>query len=405
VKHARENAQSQPMWSMVGLVVFACLPVQARDDETPDADPSPAPLHEPGESAPAPTVDEISTLGARLLVADDRVRTFVARLDGADLSPSLVDTLVDVVVGSYSEDTRRQVVGPRDVATVLDWKRTEAVLGCDDDCASEIGAALDAERLVVGTLRPIGDDVHVSLRELDLKTGESKSSIEDVLPLADTRALVYGMRRLAQRVRDGAGIVVDTKALGALSIDTPMPGALVVIDDNPIGSTPLTSSALAPGLHAIRVDQGDSRAEFVIDVIAREKTDVVVELVPTAPSYALRDVHAAQVRRQTLFGAAKLLCASAYGCAGAGCASIFVWGAIDSASYGVNFGIPTSLGIAAGVIPALALAGWGAYEIATLPDEPRGPVPIHRVTITPPEGHGRVRVIPVRDTRETAVAF
>jgi hypothetical protein len=344
-------------------------------------------------------------LQSSLLVNDERTRTFVSRLVAVDLSPSLADTLSDVIVGVYAEDASRQVLGPRDVAAVLDWQAAEALLGCNDDCASEIGAALDAERLVVSNARLVGREVFVSLRELDLTTGEPRASVDNVLPVDDMRALVYGIRRLALRAREAATSMRDVAQLGTLSIETEEPGALVTIDGTPMGSTPLTTSSLRPGLRGVRIEQEGARAEFMVPVVTAELTTVHVEIVKTKPSFAQMAAHDALVRTETVAGVGKLACGVAYGCAGVGCLGLAFAGVQNEWLFTLENLVPVFFGIAAGCVPATALLTWGASDLASLPDEPQSPVPVHRVTVTPPAEHGRTRIFNVRDTRDGGFAF
>src|ERR1044071_8453666 len=106
---------------------------------------------------------------------DDRMITvimgIIARRGVED--PKLAAALSDVIQGVYAKDVRRKVIGRDDIARVLDLEAQKQSMGCDSDkCLAEIGQALDAQRIVTGSLDKIGDGYMVTMTEIDAKSLE-----------------------------------------------------------------------------------------------------------------------------------------------------------------------------------------------------------------------------------------
>src|SRR3990167_2473133 len=113
---------------------------------------------------------------------DDRLRTVVLGINarrGVD-DKQLAQALTDVVQCIYAADPRRVVIGRDDIARVLDLEAQKQEAGCESDkCLAEIGAALDAKRIVTGSLDVIGSNYMVTMSEIDAKTLEPMARVQE----------------------------------------------------------------------------------------------------------------------------------------------------------------------------------------------------------------------------------
>lgn len=74
---------------------------------------------------------------------------------------------------------------------------------------------------------------------------------------------------------------VQAPSEGSIVIQSEVQGAEVIVDERPVGTTPLDPIAVAPGSHTIRVRMpGYTEYTDVVQVQAGRATDVAVELLP-----------------------------------------------------------------------------------------------------------------------------
>lgn len=144
--------------------------------------------------------------------------------------------------------TGLDVVPPSKVEERLGRAATQALVRCADDpkCLATRSSTLGVDRLVGGWLRKRGESYRVTLVHVDAKTGKLLGSLEREIPVAS--------RRLQKEIALGAPLLLggEGDARGVLAIFTTPPGALVTVDDVPVGMTPLTQS-VRPGRHKVQV--------------------------------------------------------------------------------------------------------------------------------------------------------
>jgi hypothetical protein len=141
-----------------------------------------------------------------------------------------------------------EVIPPSKVEEKLGRAATQELVRCADDpkCLSARSSALGVDRVVGGWLRKRGETYRVMLVHADARTGKRLGAIEREIPVAS--------RRLQKEIALAAPLLLggEGDAKGVLSIVTTPPGALVTVDDVPVGTTPLTQS-VRPGRHKVQV--------------------------------------------------------------------------------------------------------------------------------------------------------
>ncbi len=164
--------------------------------------------------------------------------------------PELLFTGKSAAEAFAAEAARRgfEVIPPSKVEERLGRAATQELVRCADDprCLSAKAAALGVDGVVGGWLRKRGEIYRVALVHADARTGERLGAIQREIPVA-SRRLQKDLALAAPLLLGGQG---DAK--GVLSILTTPPGALVTVDDVPVGTTPLTQS-VRPGRHKVQV--------------------------------------------------------------------------------------------------------------------------------------------------------
>lgn len=167
----------------------------------------------------------------------------VVPLDALGVEPALLARL-DAAVGE-----RARAKGGR-VADAAAVSRANAERPCAGDaaCLSALGKRVNASGVVAGSVGLAGDTITVALKIVDVASGVETRTEQGKAPLDQAEEQV---RALAYKLLDPAGY----NASGAIFVDLGVPGATVVIDGAPRGTTPLIGpiGGLPPGRRAVEV--------------------------------------------------------------------------------------------------------------------------------------------------------
>jgi hypothetical protein len=325
--------------------------------------------------------------------ADDRVRTVVmgiAARRGVD-DAALTQALSRVVLGEFAKDPSRVVIGPDDISRALEWEASRQQAGCDDNaCLAEVGAALDAARIVNGTLDAVGSIYLLSLSEIDARTLEPTGRVQEEVP-KDEAKLLDATRRLAVDLLKKSGASLASSGgtfignAGSIEIASDPNGAQILVSNNVLGTTPTKIDNVAPGRHVVRLTRNDYEPiEVEVPVHPGGVTKVNAEL-RIVRSLAEKNIEIRNVKwreadqNNTIFGWSKV----GLGTVGAGAGALIALGGGDG-------------GFITGVVVAAVGAGiiaWGATDLLNPPKRPVPEWEIERkVTVTPPKDKGEVEV-------------
>ncbi|HVV84515.1 MAG TPA: PEGA domain-containing protein, partial [Kofleriaceae bacterium] len=162
------------------------------------------------------------------------------------------------------------VIAPADVTARIKAAKQPALRACDGDaaCLTELGKLVGASMVVAGEVGGLGDVQVVYLELLDAGTGQEVRRTQAPLGGSPTevRAAVI---RLVDPARD----------VGTLQVTAPIDGAVVYVDGQRVGRTPMTPVTLAVGPHALRVTHPDAR-DFVrfVDIDFEQTTSIDADL-------------------------------------------------------------------------------------------------------------------------------
>ncbi len=344
--------------------------------------------------------------------ADDRLRTVVmgiaARRGVKDTD--LAHALSDVALGVYATDAHRIVIGPEDLRRALDWEASRQQAGCDDSkCLAEVGAALDASRIISGTLDLVGDVYLLSLAEIDAKSLEPIGRVQAEVK-KDEAELMKATKRLSVELLAKASSQKSTVAAanfsgssGSIEFSTDPRGAAILVGGQPVGTTPTRIENVAVGRHTVRITRNDYETVDVdVPVSAGGTTKVDAQL------RILRAIAEANLEvRQNKWRDANQW--NQIGGWTKGVVGVVVGGAglaiAGSAFVGGNGGLTD-----APVLTGIALAGlgtglvaWGAVDLLNPPVQPVPEWEMERkVTVTPPKGAGDAEVKMIQEAKTPA---
>ena len=333
--------------------------------------------------------------------SDDRLRTVILglvprRTAGSADDKQLAAALTDVVQGIYAGDSRRIVIGRDDIMRVLDLEAEKQAMGCDSEkCLAEVGQALDATRIVTGSLDKLGDGFMVTMSEIDAKSLEAIARVQERVP-NDENKLVDAVTRLATELLQKSGAVGTGSnvrgfaSAGSLEIETDPRGASIVLAGTQLGSSPTKIDNLATGTQRLRLIREDYEpVEVDVPIYSGGTTKVVAEM-RILRALAEKNL---QVRQEKWRDTNQWHFAGAWTKVGIG----GVVGGLG-ALYGLNnfangnngqglIGVAVIGGVGAGVL------SWGVIDLLNPPQAPVAEWEIERkVTVTPPKEQAPVKV-------------
>ncbi len=225
------------------------------------------------------------------------------------LSPKRIDAdvaavLDDLLVVAVSKAGPYRVVGAREVNALLRAEGLKDKLGCNDvTCATEIGGALAARLIVIGSVARLGDEVHLSATLFDSEKMEAVRRAQTAVPrqredlfdgaVSLVVAELFGLPPpqtapaptlgAMGRVRPQPGeLLADAPSgTGGLRIASEPEGARVFRDDELVGTTPLVLRELPVGSVELRLTKdGHDDARVHFRVLDKRLLDETVRLQP-----------------------------------------------------------------------------------------------------------------------------
>jgi hypothetical protein len=113
-----------------------------------------------------------------------------------------------------------------------------------------VGVSLGVSRLVTGAIRRDDARFFVELSVTDLAASRVESRF--------FREVAGGLPELVRTVQEAVDQMLDPRRTpGRLLVQSQPEGARVTVDGSYLGTTPLSSAALSPGTHAVRIELDD----------------------------------------------------------------------------------------------------------------------------------------------------
>jgi len=160
--------------------------------------------------------------------------------------------------------------------------------GCvSSECAVEVGAALGAELIIIGSISKVGTIFSVNARMLDVETSRILKSI-NYDQIGDIGLLLTkGMRQAAAKMLD-VGVKPAAPLTGKVSFTSEYQGVDIFVNEEQIGSVPLLKNYTV-GVYefsASKLNYETYEGEF--EIRTNETTDVFIRLKPKVTSLKVK---------------------------------------------------------------------------------------------------------------------
>ncbi len=201
-------------------------------------------------------------------------------LSGTGLSDDELSIISERLRSELFKTGTFQVMERGEMQLILQEQQFQMSGACDDaSCMIEVGQLLGVSKIVAGTVGKIGDFFTISIRIIDVETGQIDASADHDYTGTISGLITNGLKAVAQNLSNserGIDQIVSestsqTQILpSSVQINSTPDGALVQIDELK-GTTPFTGSLL-PGEYELTLILAGYR-DFETDITIEENTD------------------------------------------------------------------------------------------------------------------------------------
>lgn len=146
----------------------------------------------------------LSAVILSFLPAEEKMTIAILNVESEDV-PSIITNAVSEIVRSEFTNYGNFIVVERSKLDKIIEEQKLALSGLmDESSAAEIGALVSAQKIVIGELNPVGDEYVLTLRIIDVETGQAEFSAREnaILDKID-KAAENASRDLAQKIVSG----------------------------------------------------------------------------------------------------------------------------------------------------------------------------------------------------------
>ncbi|MBI3179408.1 MAG: PEGA domain-containing protein [Deltaproteobacteria bacterium] len=219
---------------------------------------------------------------------------------GLDVSDEMVHAVERSLTSEIDEHPGLRAVSPQDVQNDLSTHGLDA-LACDGEsvCLARAGRYARAHLAFASRIASLGGTLTVSLRLIDTESGQEIGRAAD--PVSDDPA-----ERAQELHRMAVQILAPETYVGSLTINSPVAGAEVYLDDKLVGTTPLAAplTGLPAGPHILRMSKpGFADLHQFVDVVFKRSSTMTVDLAANTIAGLI-----VEVESQTGFGSLYVAC-------------------------------------------------------------------------------------------------
>ena len=198
-------------------------------------------------------------------------QTTLAILDfeGRNISQGEALTLTDRFRNEIIKTNKYIVVERGAMEEILEEQGFQQTGCTSNECVVEVGQLLGVQQMISGSIGKVGDIFTVSVRIIDIRTGEILKTTDYDIKGDISEMLTRGMREVALKLVTGKDIVTPSILYGegSLYLSTDPPGATVTIDNRDFdGITPLTIENLSAGEHFIQVEKENTFGKQTVNI-------------------------------------------------------------------------------------------------------------------------------------------
>ena len=198
-------------------------------------------------------------------------QTTLAILDfeGRNISQGEALTLTDRFRNEIIKTNKYIVVERGAMEEILEEQGFQQTGCTSNECVVEVGQLLGVQQMISGSIGKVGDIFTVSVRIIDIRTGEILKTTDYDIKGDISEMLTRGMREVALKLVTGKDVIAPSVlyGVGSLYLSTNPPGASVRVDNNLIaGTTPLTIENLSAGEHFIQVEKENTFGKQTVNI-------------------------------------------------------------------------------------------------------------------------------------------
>lgn len=249
-----------------------------------------------------------------------RVAVNDLRPNGIEESPARV--ISDRIRAEMVNTGLYSVMERGEMETILEEQGFQQSGACDDQaCLVQVGQLLGVDRMLAGSIGKIGNLHTISLRMIDIGTGEILYTVNEdcACPVEKVLSDATGsvVRKLVKRTCEATGDERKVR-LGTVSVRSDPKGARVYLDGTQRGLTPCRLSDVIPGTYALRVELKEYQAvkeQITVrlgTMVSRDyKLKYTREHIDAARGGESRSGRGGRTARRIVFGALTLGCGAA----------------------------------------------------------------------------------------------
>jgi TolB-like protein len=223
----------------------------------------------------------------------EKIKLAVLDLSAAGASADLAASLTTAVASELDRLEVFSIISRQEIRAMLSYEAQKQALGCDagSSCLAEIGGALGVRYLVSGTIGKVGDAYAFNLVLTDIDTAKVESRVSENVK---EQGKLLDVTARSSKVLVSK-ILADRQA--TLLVTCAEKGALVKIDGQIVGSTPLPRRKISWGPHLVEVEKTGFVA-YVEDftVLTKGVIERNVTLIPSPDFLASYESGASKMR-------------------------------------------------------------------------------------------------------------
>jgi hypothetical protein len=210
---------------------------------------------------------------------ETQLRIAVNNLRAEGVDSSTANIITDRICSEMIGTQFFRIIERTEIEKILREKSFQNLDVCDDrECLLSMGKILNADCIVFGTAGKTGNVFTLSLRMINVATGEMFETVNEdcVCPIEVvlSKAVPAVAIKLAEKVGNKSSTPASVYKTGDLYISTDVPGASIEIDAKQYqNTTPATIKDLSVGMHVIVVKKdslyGSKRIDLAPDDLLR----------------------------------------------------------------------------------------------------------------------------------------
>lgn len=186
------------------------------------------------------------------LFAESEIFLAVRDFTGKAVSQDDAEAITDKIRDQMQKRSLFKVMARKEMSDIIMEQEFQQTGMCNtDQCAAELGQFLGVNYIVTGSIGKVGRVYYITLKVINVTTGEIAYSISDEY----SGAIEDLLTTHAAEVVDALEVEVKKKTMGTISVAADKDSATVTINGSEKGLVPFTSDYLHPGEYTLSLSK------------------------------------------------------------------------------------------------------------------------------------------------------